>query len=32
MSDNYAVDLQNFEKIKREILEFLKLDSGAMNS
>jgi hypothetical protein len=32
MSDNYAGDLQNFEKIKREILEFLKLDSGAMNS
>jgi hypothetical protein len=32
MSDNYAGDLQNYEKLKREILEFLKLDSGEMKS
>ncbi|MGA2349293.1 MAG: hypothetical protein ABSF70_02585 [Terracidiphilus sp.] len=31
MSDNYAGNLQNYEKIKREILEFLKLDSREMN-
>ncbi len=32
MSDNYAADLQNYEKLRREILEFLKLDSGEMKS
>lgn len=32
MSDNHAGDLQNYEKLKREILEFLKLDSGEMKS
>jgi len=32
MSDNYAGDLHNHEKVKREILEFLKLDSGERNS
>ncbi|MGA2351200.1 MAG: hypothetical protein ABSF70_12265 [Terracidiphilus sp.] len=32
ISDNYAGNLQNFERVEREILEFLKLDSGEMNS
>jgi len=31
MSDNFAGNLQNCENVKREILEFLKLDSGEMN-
>lgn len=31
MSDNFAGNLQSCEKVKREILEFLKLDSGEMN-
>lgn len=28
MSDNYAGDLERYETLKREILDFLKLDSG----
>ncbi len=32
ISDNYAGNLQNCEKVKREILEFLKLDSGEMST
>ena len=32
MSDNYAADLQRYEKLKREILDFLKLDSGEMRA
>jgi hypothetical protein len=32
MSDNYAGDLQKYEKLKMEILEFLKLDSGDTSS
>lgn len=32
ISDIYSGNLQNCEKVKREILRFLKLDSGEMNS
>ncbi len=32
MSDNYAGDLQKYEKLKREILNFLKIDSPETQS
>ena len=32
MADNYAGDRQKYEKLKREILEFLHLDAGDANS
>ena len=32
MSDNFAGGLKKYEKLKREILEFLKLDSGEASS